>query len=51
MSGELIISIGYGIEVKPKDYPFIETLVAAVKPLWIAAVPGAFLVYSFPILR
>jgi len=51
MAGETIMSITYGLETQPKDDPFIKTAEAGTEPLAIAAVPGAFLVDVFPILK
>jgi hypothetical protein len=51
MAGETIISVAYGLAVQPKDDPYIETSVKAVRPLHIAVVPGAFLVDAIPILK
>lgn len=51
MSGETIISIAYGLDAKPKDDPYIQAAEEAVNALLQAAVPGAFLVDSIPILK
>ena len=51
MAGDLILCVGYGINIKPKDDPYLETVGAAIKPLLIAAIPGAFLVDSFPVMK
>jgi hypothetical protein len=51
MAGETIISITYGIDVLPKNDPYIATAENAVQPLFIAAVPGTFLVDTFPWLK
>ncbi|KAF9457689.1 cytochrome P450 [Collybia nuda] len=51
MAGETIMSIAYGIDVKPKDDPYIATAEQGVHPLVAAAVPGAFLVDVIPALK
>jgi len=51
MAGETVISIAYGLEVKPTNDPYIDTAEAGVQPLVVAGVPGAFLVDAFPILK
>lgn len=51
MSGEIIMSITYGIEVQPKDDPYIITAQRAVYSLATGVVPGGFLVNSFPALK
>jgi len=51
MAGEVIMSIAYGIDVKPKDDPFIMAAEEGVHPVVAAGVPGAFLVDSIPILK
>ncbi|PPQ87697.1 hypothetical protein CVT25_011464 [Psilocybe cyanescens] len=51
MAGETIMSIAYGLAVKPKDDPYIRTAEKGVHPLVAAAVPGAFLVDMLPFLK
>jgi hypothetical protein len=51
MVGETIVSVAYGLDVLPKDDPYIETAQRAVRPLLIAVVPGAFLVDAIPVLK
>ena len=51
MAGETILSFSYGIEIQPKDDPYIKTSTDGVHPLMAAGVPGAFLVDAFPILK
>jgi hypothetical protein len=51
MSGEIIISIAYGLDVLPEDDPFIAAAEKGVYPLVVAAVPGTFLVDTFPWLK
>jgi hypothetical protein len=51
MAGETIISIAYGLEVKPDDDPYVKTAEQGVRPLMAAAIPGAFLVDAFPFLK
>lgn len=51
MAGETIISIAYGLDVLPKDDPYIATAEKGVHPVVIAAVPGAFLVDVIPALK
>ncbi|KAG5636534.1 hypothetical protein H0H81_007701 [Sphagnurus paluster] len=48
-SGETIMSVAFGIQVKEKNDPYIEVADLAVKALSIASVPGAFLVDGIPI--
>ncbi|KAG6908818.1 hypothetical protein DXG01_003171 [Tephrocybe rancida] len=51
MAGETIMAIAYGLKVQPKNDPYIATAAQGVHPLVAAAVPGAFLVDSIPILK
>jgi hypothetical protein len=51
MAGEAIMSIAYGIDVLPKDDPYIATAEKGVHPLGVAAIPGTFLVDTFPWLK
>ena len=51
MAGETIISVTYGIDVLPKNDPYIATAENAIQPLFIAAIPGTFLVDTFPLLK
>ena len=51
MAGETIMSIAYGLEVQPDDDPYIKTAEQGVRPLVVAAVPGAFLVDVLPFLK
>ncbi|KAF8884723.1 cytochrome P450 [Gymnopilus junonius] len=51
MAGETIMSVAYGLEVLPKNDPYIKTAEQGVHPLVAAAVPGAFLVDILPILK
>jgi hypothetical protein len=51
MAGETIISIAYGIDVLPRDDPYVATAEKGVHSLIVAAVPGTFLVDTFPWLK
>ncbi|KAF4616266.1 hypothetical protein D9613_008317 [Agrocybe pediades] len=51
MAGEVVMSIAYGIDVLPKDDPYITAAEQGVHPLVAAGVPGAFLVDVLPILK
>jgi hypothetical protein len=51
MAGETIMSVAYGITVQPKDDIYIETAEKGVRSLFLAAVPGTFLVDSIPLLK
>lgn len=51
MAGETIISITYGLEVLPKNDPYITLGELGAHTLLKAAVPGAFLVDSIPALK
>ncbi|KAG6883974.1 hypothetical protein C0993_002332 [Termitomyces sp. T159_Od127] len=51
MAGETIIGWTYGLEIQPKNDYYVETAARAVRPLFEAAIPGAFLVDSVPILK
>jgi hypothetical protein len=46
MAGEIIMSVAYGIDVKPKNDPYITLADAALHSLAHAAIPGRFLVVS-----
>ncbi|KAJ7629466.1 cytochrome P450 [Mycena polygramma] len=49
--GSLTMSITYGIEVQSKNDPYISIAEAGIKHVSIMAVPGAFLVDAFPVLK
>ncbi|KAF8240485.1 cytochrome P450 [Tricholoma matsutake] len=51
MAGETIISIAYGLDVLPKDDPYVAAAEQGTHPLFVAAVPGTFLVDTFPWLK
>jgi hypothetical protein len=51
MAGETIMSLSYGIDIQPKDDPYIQTSTEGVHPLMAAGVPGAFLVDTLPVLK
>lgn len=46
MAGEIIMSITYGIDVRPAGDPYIALAEEAVHSLVTAAVPGLYLVVS-----
>ncbi|KAF7288971.1 Cytochrome P450 [Mycena indigotica] len=50
MSGEIIMSTVYGINVRPQDDPYIQTAEAALQTLVHASIPGRFLVDLLPSL-
>ncbi|KAH9917357.1 cytochrome P450 [Amylocystis lapponica] len=50
-AGAVILSVTYGLDVKPKDDPFIETAERAATALVVSANAGAYLVDSIPILK
>lgn len=41
----------YGLEIQPKNDIYVDTAAKGVRPLFEAAIPGAFLVDSVPILK
>lgn len=45
------MSIAYGIEVLPKDDPYISVAEQAIQALATAVAPGAFLVDAIPVLK
>ncbi|KAJ7279712.1 cytochrome P450 [Mycena rebaudengoi] len=51
MAGEIIMSVAYGIDVLPSDDPYVTLAHKAVRTFSIAAVPGVYLVNTFPILK
>ncbi|TFK20661.1 cytochrome P450 [Coprinopsis marcescibilis] len=51
MASETILDIAYGIEVLPTGDPYVDTAEQALHYLCAAAMPGAFLVDSIPILK
>ncbi|KAF8231005.1 cytochrome P450 [Tricholoma matsutake] len=51
MAGETIISIAYGLDVLPKDDPYVSIAEKCVHSLVVAAIPGTFLVDTFPWLK
>ncbi|CAA7268861.1 unnamed protein product [Cyclocybe aegerita] len=50
-AGQTILSISYGIDTQPRNDPYIEIAEKGVYPILEAAVPGAYLVDSFSILK
>ncbi|KAF8650224.1 hypothetical protein AX16_005339, partial [Volvariella volvacea WC 439] len=51
MGGEIIMSVTYGIDVQPKDDPYLDYSDRALRHLVTAAIPGAFLVDTLPFLK
>ncbi|KAG6901129.1 hypothetical protein C0995_000279 [Termitomyces sp. Mi166 len=51
MAGEIIMSVAYRIKVDSKDDPYITIAEEGVDGIKTAAIPGAFLVESIPILK
>ncbi|KAF9645995.1 cytochrome P450 [Thelephora ganbajun] len=51
LSGSLIMSIAYGLDVRSVDDPYLKATTEAMEGVKLAVVPGAFLVDIFPILR
>ena len=51
MAGDTIITIAYGLDVKPKNDPYIQIAEEAIRTSAEAAVPGAFWVDALPILK
>ncbi|KZP11349.1 hypothetical protein FIBSPDRAFT_1050806 [Athelia psychrophila] len=49
--GAMIIKVSYGLDVLPKNDPFIEPADKAIAAFGIALMPGAFLVNTVPILK
>lgn len=50
-AGGTILSITYGLNIRPKDDPFIESAEKASESLSKIPYPGAYLVDHFPILK
>ncbi|KAI0920701.1 hypothetical protein AcW1_002368 [Taiwanofungus camphoratus] len=51
MAGALIVGVSYGLEVKPKDDPYVETAEKALHAISMAGNAGAYLVDSIPTLK
>ncbi|KAJ6504457.1 cytochrome P450 [Mycena vulgaris] len=51
MAGEIIMSVAYGINVLPKDDPYVTLAEHAAHSLFFAIVAGRFLVDSLPMLK
>jgi hypothetical protein len=51
MAGEIIMSITYGISIKPSNDPFITAAEEGIHLAASACIPGAFLVDLIPWLR
>ncbi|KAG6849544.1 hypothetical protein H0H93_007559, partial [Arthromyces matolae] len=49
MAGETI-EYTYGLEIKPQNDPYVTTAFEAAHTLFTAAIPGAFLVDSLPVV-
>ncbi|KAJ7607961.1 cytochrome P450 [Roridomyces roridus] len=50
-TGALVLSILYGIEVLPRDDPYLNIAEKAMHGLAIGSLPGKFLVDTFPLLE
>ncbi|PPQ95248.1 hypothetical protein CVT26_014939 [Gymnopilus dilepis] len=50
-AGSTILSITYGIEIRPKDDPYIKLSEDGIQPVLQAVVPGRYLVDIFPVLK
>ncbi|KAI0743064.1 cytochrome P450 [Daedaleopsis nitida] len=51
MAGSLILGVAYGIDVQPKDDPYIATAETALHAMSMAGNAGAYLVDYIPILK
>ncbi|KAG6896969.1 hypothetical protein C0992_004971 [Termitomyces sp. T32_za158] len=51
MAGETILGGTYGLEIQPKNDPYIRTAAEATRTLFTAAIPGTFLVDLVPVLK
>ena len=51
MTGRLIVSAAYGIDVRSKDDPHIVEAEMLMRRLMSSAAPGAYLVNSIPALK
>ncbi|KZT68589.1 cytochrome P450 [Daedalea quercina L-15889] len=51
MAGSLIIGVAYGLEVQPKDDPYVATAERALHAMAMAGNAGSFLVDSIPMLK
>lgn len=51
MAAETILSTTYGLEIQPKDDPYIRMAEHGVEGFAVAGIPGTFLVDSFPFLK
>ncbi|KAJ7584571.1 cytochrome P450 [Mycena floridula] len=51
MSGEIIMSIAYGIQVLPSNDPYLQQSERALRPMSKAAFPGRYFVDFLPLLR
>ena len=49
MAGSLIIGVAYGLEVQPKDDPYVATAERALHAMAMAGNAGSFLVDSVPL--
>lgn len=49
MAGSLIIGVAYGLEVKPKNDPYVATAERALHAMAMAGNAGSFLVDSIPL--
>jgi len=51
MAGETVIRIAYGLPCLERDDPYVAVAEKAVMPMFVAAIPGNFLVDHLPILK
>ncbi|KAL0949266.1 hypothetical protein HGRIS_009344 [Hohenbuehelia grisea] len=50
-AGTIVLGIAYGLQIQPKNDPYIRAAEEGVQPLLVAGVPGTFLVDALPILK
>ncbi|KIY69044.1 cytochrome P450 [Cylindrobasidium torrendii FP15055 ss-10] len=50
-AASLVISIAYGIDIKPVNDPYVKAAEEAAHTISVAGVPGAFLVDTFPWMK
>jgi hypothetical protein len=51
MAGETVIRIAYGLPCLERDDPYVAVAEKAVMPMFVAAIPGNYLVDHLPWLK
>lgn len=51
MAAEIIMRLAYGIDVQPKDDPYVDIADSGIRAIEASVSAGSYLVDSFPVCR